>query len=361
MNATVDRLGRTGCAVVLGAVLAAGAAGCGGGDAEPRPRGADPDPDTATVTAAPGTAALERQFEQVIQKVLPSVVQIDTGTAEGSGVVYDRGGHIVTNAHVVAGADRIRVVPASGGRPLEARLVGAFAADDLAVVRVSGGTLPPARFGDSTKLRVGQLVLAMGNPLGLSGSVTNGIVSATGRSVTTGREGDFPGATIADAIQTSAAINPGNSGGALVTLDGEVIGIPTAAANDPRGGAAPGIGFATPSATVRGIVPQLIRDGRVTNSGRAALGVTVRTVVDLDSGEPAGVEVVGVSRGQGAEKAGIRAGDVIVAVNGTPTPTQAALSQVLAALKPGQVAKVELLRGDSRTTVNVTLGQLPGG
>jgi S1-C subfamily serine protease len=329
-------------------------AGCGGGDGG----SAAGSPTVATDSQA---VALERQYEKVVNSVLPSVVQINTDEGEGSGVVFDRAGHIVTNAHVVAGAREIEVTPASGGKPLRATLVGSFVADDLAVVKVGGGGLPPAAFGDSSQLKVGQIVLAMGNPLGLNGSVTNGIISATGRTVSTRREGAFPGATIAEAIQTSAAINPGNSGGALVTLSGQIIGVPTAAAGDAeQGGIATGIGFATPSNTVKNIVPQLIRYGKVTSSGRAALGVTVRSTIDLGDGRPSGVQVVTVGRGGPAERAGLKPGDVITAVHGTPTPSQSVLAKVLAPLKPGQVVKVEIESGGAKRTVNVTLGQLPG-
>jgi S1-C subfamily serine protease len=217
----------------------------------------------------------------------------------------------------------------------------------------------PARFGDSGTVAVGTIVLAMGNPLGLSSSVTNGIVSAVGRTVSEGDQG--PGATLPDAIQTSAAINPGNSGGALVDLQGRVIGIPTLAATDPElgGSAAPGIGFAVSSDTVRRIAPQLIANGKVTNSGRAALGVRVTTVTD-QQGQPAGEGVVSVTSGGPADKAGIRAGDVIVSVAGQPTPDAQALSTVLANLRVGQQVTVGLLRDGSQstTTVQVTLGQL---
>jgi putative serine protease PepD len=304
---------------------------------------------------------MQNQYEQVVQTVLPSVVQITTDLGEGSGVVYDDKGDIVTNAHVVAGASKFEVSQATGGKPLKGTLVGAFNADDLAVIKVTGGTsLHPARFGDSSPLKVGQIVLAMGNPLGLSGSVTQGIVSALGRTVTSRSEGPFPGATIANAIQTSAAINPGNSGGALVTLTGEVIGIPSSAAIDPEvGAAAQGIGFAIPSRTVNLIVPQLIKSGKVTESGRAALGVRVRTIVD-DSGQPGGVGIVTVTKGGPADKAGLQPGDTIVSVDGTPTHDQSALAEALAGLKPGDVAKVEIMRPDGTTkTVEVTLGELP--
>ncbi|WP_067891102.1 S1C family serine protease [Actinomadura chibensis] len=344
-----------------GAVAAAGVlalAGCSsdGGEAE----------STVARTSAPvgdSASQLQGQYERVVDAVLPSVVKIETDQGEGSGVVFDGNGNIVTNAHVVAGARRIQVTAASGGATLTAQPVGAFAADDLAVVKVQGGTLKPASWGESGKAEVGQIVLAMGNPLGLSGSVTNGIVSALHRTVSTKGEGAFQGSTIADAIQTSAAINPGNSGGALVALNGQVIGVPTAAASDPAiGGAAAGIGFATPSDTVKRIVPQLIQSGKVSNSGRAALGVTVRTIVDPESGRRTAVAVVQVERNSGAAEAGIAAGDLILSVNGTATPDQTALSSVLANLKPGDTVKVEVQKQDgTKRQVQVKLGQLPGG
>ncbi|MFF4238660.1 S1C family serine protease [Actinomadura geliboluensis] len=348
------------CALAMAGTLALG--GCSGGDGGGDGNAATPAAQTSAPVADSATG-LEQQYERVVDAVLPSVVKIQTDQGEGSGVVYDGQGHIVTNAHVVAGAKKIQVTAASGGATLDADLVGAFAADDLAVVRARGGNLKPASWGESGKARVGQIVLAMGNPLGLAGSVTNGIVSALHRTVSTKGEGAFQGSTIADAIQTSAAINPGNSGGALVTLSGQVIGVPTAAATDPSvGAAAAGIGFATPSDTVKRIVPQLIQSGKVSNSGRAALGVTVRTIVDPQSGERTAVAVVDVQRGGGAAKAGIKPGDLILSVNGTATPDQTALSSVLANLKPGDTAKVEVQQADgSKRTVQVTLGELPGG
>ncbi|WP_233526070.1 S1C family serine protease [Actinomadura spongiicola] len=344
------------------AVVAAGAlvlAGCSGGDE-------NAGGSTQARTSAPvsGSAAdLQRQYERVVDVVLPSVVKIQTDQGEGSGVVYDAQGHVVTNAHVVAGANRIQVASSSGGSPWNADLVGAFAADDLAVVKVDGASLKPASWGDSGKAEVGQIVLAMGNPLGLAGSVTNGIVSALHRTVSSQGEGEFQGSTIADAIQTSAAINPGNSGGALVTLNGQVIGVPTATASDPSiGGPAAGIGFATPSNTVKRIVPQLIASGRVSDSGRAALGVVVRTIVDSQGGQRSAVAVVEVQRGGGAAKAGIEEGDLILSVNGTPTPDQSALSSVLATLRPGNTVQVEIQKPDgTKRRVQVTLSELPGG
>ncbi|MFI7533091.1 S1C family serine protease [Streptosporangium sp. NPDC049376] len=309
-----------------------------------------------------GPEALETKYEQVIATVLPSIVQITTKSGLGSGVIYDTQGHIITNAHVIGRSTTFEVTLASGGKPRAARLVKAYGLGDLAVIKVDDPTgLKPARFGDSSKLRVGQLVLAMGNPLGLSGSVTNGIISALGRTVSEPQEEGGPGATITGAVQTSAAINPGNSGGALVNLSNEVIGIPTLTAVNPElgGGQAPGIGFAIPSNTATDIANQIIRHGKVTNTHRAALGITVQTVIGSD-GRPAGVGVVRVAPGGSGAKAGIRRGDVILSINGAPTLDTQALAEAMAGLNPGDRAQVQLLRADaSRATVTVTLGQLP--
>lgn len=343
---------RTSAYLVVVALLAAGCS-------QPVP--------SATTTPAASTAAaqapqsLEAAYEQVITQVLPSIVQITTKVGLGSGIVYDSAGHIITNAHVVGQATEMEVTLASGGTTRTAKLVSSFPEGDLAVIKVDDPKdLKPAKFGDSSKLRMGQIVLAMGNPLGLSGSVTNGIVSALGRTVQEPQGEGSPGATIQNAIQTSAAINPGNSGGALVNLSGEVIGIPTLAATDPElgGGAAPGIGFAIPSNTATDISGQIIKDGKVTNSHKAVLGIRGGTVVGPD-GSPAGVGVARVEAGSGAEQAGIKPGDVIISINGTETPTMQSLSEVLATLQPGDQAKVELVRPDGSTaTVTVTLGEL---
>ncbi|MFC4531654.1 S1C family serine protease [Sphaerisporangium dianthi] len=306
----------------------------------------------------------EQAYERVIAQVLPSIVQINTSGGLGSGIVYDTQGHIVTNAHVVGKSKTFEVTLATGGKPRKADLVSSYPLGDLAVIRVTDRTgLTPATFGDSNRLKVGQMVLAMGNPLGLSGSVTNGIISALGRTVTEPQGEGSPGATITNAIQTSASINPGNSGGALTNLRGEVIGVPTLAAINPDlgGGAAPGIGFAIPSSTAKDVAEQIIRHGKVTNTRRAALGVRVNTVVDSE-GRPVGVGVAQVDPGGGAAKAGIKPGDVISSVDGKPTPTAAALSEVLAGLKPGTRTNVEIHHPNGKTaTVTVTLGTLSGG
>jgi S1-C subfamily serine protease len=280
-------------------------------------------------------------------------VQIRTEQGLGSGVVYDADGDVVTNHHVVAGS-RTFVVTLANGKRHTATLVGAFPPEDLAVVRLKGATPAPATFGDSSKLRVGQVAFAIGNPLGLRSSVTDGIISSLGRTVSEGRNG----AVVSSAIQTSAPINPGNSGGALVDLDGQVIGIPTLAALDPAlgGSQAPGIGFAIPSNTVKRIAAQLVKSGSVTNSGRAYLGVRVATSVG-----GRGVIIATVRKGGPADRAGLRAGELIVAVHRRPTPSTEALATVLAELRPGQTVPLDVVDPDGRKrTVMVRVGQLPG-
>ncbi|WP_329341532.1 trypsin-like peptidase domain-containing protein [Streptomyces sp. NBC_01352] len=315
---------------------------------------------STTQAAVPAVDSdLQSDYQKVIKDVLPSVVQIRASGDLGSGVVYDDKGHIVTNAHVVGDARTFEVTTANSENVLAAKLVHSYPEQDLAVVkldRVPDG-LKAAAFGDSSKVEVGQIVLAMGSPLGLSSSVTQGIVSATGRTVSEGRTDGGTGATIANMVQTSAAINPGNSGGALVDLDGQVIGIPTLAAIDPGlGSSAPGIGFAIPASMVKTVADQIIRDGRVTDSGRAALGITARTVVD-DSYRAAGVAVVEVEDGGAADKAGIEAGDIITRFGDTDITTITSLTEALAAQKPGDRTSVTFTRDGRTKTVEVTLGE----
>ncbi|MGH3547024.1 MAG: S1C family serine protease [Pseudonocardiaceae bacterium] len=311
--------------------------------------------------------ALEQAYVSVVAKVLPSVVQITSDRSLGSGIVFDTKGDIVTNAHVVGQATKFQVRLADNPTAIPATLVGAYPPDDLAVIKLDAppSTLHPAHFGDSSKLQTGDIVLAMGNPLGLTGSVTDGIISFTGRTVTEPAQGSAQPATLPDIIQTSAAINPGNSGGALVDLAGDVIGVPTLAALEPQsgglGGAAPGLGFAIPSNLVTDIAGQLIaHDGHVVNSHRAELGVRVVTVVG-SSGQPAGMGVVNVVPGGPAAAAGIQPGEVITAVNSTSVHQASDLAQALAALDPGQKVGVTLTTAQGATrTATVTLGQLPG-
>ncbi|MFI0809975.1 S1C family serine protease [Streptomyces echinatus] len=317
--------------------------------------------DTDTRAAAPVAAAdLQGRYQRVIKEVLPSVVQIQASHDLGSGVVYDDKGHIVTNAHVVGAEKTFRVTTASSEEPLTASLVHSYPEQDLAVVKLDEvpDGLRPAVFGDSEKVEVGHIVLAMGSPLGLSSSVTQGIVSATGRTVSEGGSSGGTGATIANMVQTSAAINPGNSGGALVDLDGRVIGIPTLAAADPGlgGSAAAGIGFAIPASMVRTVADQIVRHGKVVDSGRAALGVTGRTVLD-DGYQPAGAAVVSVRGGDAADRAGLRPGDIITRLGDRPVTTVPSLSEALAAERPGRRTSVTYQRDGTGKTVEVTLGE----
>ncbi|MGH9093901.1 MAG: S1C family serine protease [Acidimicrobiales bacterium] len=319
-------------------------------------KGAPAPTSTVPLNGVAGAQALQQGFVAVAGRVLPQVVEIvNTAAGDlGSGIVYDPAGDIVTNDHVVGNADASTTFQVTfyNGQTADARLVGSYPADDLAVIKVSGAKdLHPATFGDSKAARVGDIVLAIGNPLGQSSSVTEGIVSYNGRTVA-----ESPTVVLPSTIQTSAAINPGNSGGALVDLSGEVIGIPTlAAANQQNGGTAAGIGFAIPSDVVKLIAPQLISSGKVTNTGRAALGITA-----ADTAGGNGVLVARVTAGGGADKAGIRPGDLITAVNGSKTSSLAGLQDTLAGLTPGQKAKVSVQsQNGSQRTVDVVLGQLP--
>jgi putative serine protease PepD len=306
---------------------------------------------TSKVVVNSTGAQLQNAFVSVFRKVSPSVVQIQTPEGLGSGIVFDNKGDIVTNYHVVGTATTFTVTPYQTGKQLKGTLVGTFAADDLAVIKVSSGAnLKPASFADSSKLRVGDIAMAIGNPLGLQSSVTEGIVSALGR-----QESEGNGVVLQNAIQTSAAINPGNSGGALVNIGGSVIGIPTLAASDPQlGGAASGIGFAIPSSTVTSIASQIIKNGHVINSGRPYLGIRVG-----DTGS--GAYVSAVTAGTPADKAGLKVGDVITAIDGKPTLSADDIGTVLAAFKPGQTVTLKVTHQNGTTgQIKVTLGQYPG-
>jgi len=301
-------------------------------------------------TGAPGTAlALQDAYISVVKQVLPSVVQIQTDSGLGSGIVFDNKGDIVTNDHVVAGAVSF-MVTVSDGHQYRGTLRGVYPPDDLAVIHVDA-QLVPAQFGNSSQLQVGSIVMAIGNPLGLQSSVTAGIVSATGRTVSEGNSVVLP-----DTIQTSAEINPGNSGGALVNLAAQVVGIPTLAATDPQlGGSAPGIGFAIPSAVVVKIADQLVNQGRVTDSGRAYLGVT------LASSFEGGAVVSSIVQGGPAAQAGVQAGDTITAINDKQVSTPDDVATALADFAPGQKITVAVTHQDgSQATVGLTLGELPG-
>jgi S1-C subfamily serine protease len=353
-----DRLRRAGAvaamAVFIGGGGVAACATTGGAPAVSPNRPAVP-------AAAPAHSGAVTSYAATVRAVLPSVVLIRTADGLGSGVVLDRAGHILTNAHVAGQATRFQVQTADDRAPHPARLVGSYPGGDLAVIKAENPAgLTPARFGDSSRARAGDVVLAVGNPLGLSGSVTEGIISATGRAVVEPTTASTTAAALPGAIQTSAAINPGNSGGALVTATGQVIGIPTLAAVSPQGGGqAQGIGFAIPSNLARDIAGQIIATGHVTNTHRAALGARIGTVTGAD-GVPDGAGVITVTPGGPADRAGLRAGDVIHKLGQAPIPDSGTLLQELAAGHPGQQVEVTITRAGQARTVSVTLGTLPG-
>jgi S1-C subfamily serine protease len=305
--------------------------------------------------------------EAVIAAVRPAVVQVnvktDNGGALGSGVIIDRRGYIITNNHVVNGALNIAIV-FYDGKSASAQVTGTDPTDDLAVLKVNPAPqLTVAKLGDSSKLLVGQTVLAIGNPLGITQTVTSGIISALGRNVSEGQNGP----TIPDAIQTDAPINPGNSGGALVDLQGNVIGIPTLTAIDPEFKApANGVGFAIPSNRVQFIAPQIIQTGKVTHTGRAALGVKVTTVdAQLAAQDNLtvnhGALIVDVVSNGPAAQAGLKSGDVIVQLDGQQVQNVSSLSDALLSKNPGDTVSVQVYRGNQQLTVKVKLGELSAG
>ncbi|MBV8081160.1 MAG: trypsin-like peptidase domain-containing protein [Actinobacteria bacterium] len=325
--------------ILLGALLVAATVGFTSGNR------------SSSISASTAASSLQNTFVDVFHRVSPSVVQIQTPAGLGSGIVFDAKGDIVTNDHVVTGYTTFSVTT-STGRKLSAKLVGEFPQDDLAVINVSGENLEPATFADSSKLKVGDIAMAIGNPLGLASSVTEGIVSALDRT-----ESEGNGTTLPNAIQTSAAINPGNSGGALVDIDARVIGIPTLGATDPElGSTAAGIGFAIPSNIVTSIASQIVKYGHVVNSHRAYLGIQVG-----DTGG-SGVYVAAVSAGGPAAKAGLAVGDVITAVAGQATPTTDTLGTVLAGFAPGKTVSVAVTKqSGAKATLSITLGEYPSG
>jgi putative serine protease PepD len=292
---------------------------------------------------------LQSEYVKLVQDVGPSVVLIETSVGLGSGIIYDAQGDIVTNNHVVTGSTTFMVIT-STGKQYPATLVGAYPPDDLAVIRIQATGLHPATFANSSNIQVGDIVMAIGNPLGLQSSVTEGIVSAMRTAIPEGN-----GVTLPSAIQTTAAINPGNSGGALINLNEQVVGIPTLAATDPQlgGGAAPGIGFAISSNTVTLIANQLIKTGTVANSGRAALGAQVANTGG------SGALVTTVKSGAPAARAGIKVGDTIKAIGGQSVTGAQAVADVLLTLKPGQQVPVNLVHSDGSTgVVTATLTEL---
>ncbi len=308
------------------------------------------------VTPRGSLTEMEQSTIRLFENTAPSVVYIFTqgedaeGGGAGSGFVWDRAGHVVTNHHVVGGARRV-AVRLDTGEVVEAKFVGSAPDYDLAVVELTGtrSQLRPIPLGESASLKVGQSVFAIGNPYGLSRTLTSGIISALDRRLPTANDRE-----VAGVIQTDAAINPGNSGGPLVDSAGRLIGVNSAIISGS--GASAGIGFAVPVDLVNRIVPQLIKTGRVPRPG---IGITVVPEEMAARAGIGGLIVAGVVSGSSAEKAGLRGlegsklGDVITHVNGARVHTLAEFAEALNKVGIGNRAELTVERDGSTRTVAV--------
>ncbi len=296
--------------------------------------------------------AFSRAVISVVERVAGSVTHVQRGRAAGSGTVIAPDGYILTNAHVVDDARAVDIVMFDGAT-YRASVIGTDPATDLAVVRALGPALPALELATADTLRVGQLVVAIGDPLGLQSTVTHGVVSALGRSL---RAKD--GRIIENVIQTDAALNPGNSGGPLVDTHSRVVGVNTAIIQGAQG-----IAFAIPAATARMVASALIRDGRVR---RALLGISgAPTPIGqtlaraLGLGASSGVRVLEVTVGGPAARAGVRSGDILVALDGATLASLTDLQRALGAERIGRDVFLTLIRRGERRTISVTPAEAP--
>src|SRR6185503_7604361 len=294
-----------------------------------------------------GLENLPPQFRRFFEQQMPQAPRIRQGM--GSGFIVDADGTILTNAHVVDGADEVRV-RLSDRREFKGKVIGQDKATDIAVVKIEAGGLPVVKLGDPAKTRVGEWVLAIGSPFGFENTVTAGIVSATSRSL--------PDGTYVPFIQTDAAVNPGNSGGPLFNTRGEVIGINSQIFS--RRGGYQGISFAIPINVAAQVKEQLVKYGKVE---RGRIGVAIQEVSQslaqsfgLD--RPRGALVAAVEKGSPAEKAGLKPGDVILAIDGKKVERSAELPPLVANVKPGAKANFEVWRDGRKRTIAVTVGEL---
>ncbi len=317
-------------------------------------------------------------FNQVVQETKPAVVQITNLQASpqqytsptvpagvGSGFIYDDQGHILTNNHVVEGAQKLQVA-LPDGRTFSANMIGTDPQTDLAVIQINGDNLPTARIGSTDNVKVGDWAVAIGNALALKGgpTVTTGVVSALGRTVQEpgGQNSNQAGPFLFNVIQTDAAINPGNSGGPLVNVDGQVIGINTLVAQQTSSGAnVQGIGFAISIDTAMNIAHQLVQNGQVNHAylgiGYVPLNPAIAAQLNINTSN--GVVVMQVQQGSPAEKAGLQQGDVITKINGNELDSDSALAQAIANQKPGDQVTLTVLRNGNTQQMQVTLEQMP--
>ena len=297
------------------------------------------------------------------QNGLPSSHPTVPVTGNGSGVAFretsDGGTYILTNAHVVADAERI-TVRSPGGQSWPGTVVGSDADNDVAVVKISA-KLPAIKLADSSKLLVGETVVAIGSPYGLEHTVTEGIISALGRSLPDYVESPGGGYPLVDVIQTDAAINPGNSGGALVDRQGRLVGLNTAIYSDT--GAAAGIGFAIQVNTAVKVADQIIQNGKVTHPFIGLIGTTVTPELAKTKKLPVeeGALVQELAKGQGAEKAGVKVGDVVTAVDGKAIASMDDLILAIRRKAVGDTVTLTVLRSGQTLTFKVIIGDRPAG
>ncbi|MCL2567612.1 MAG: Do family serine endopeptidase [Alphaproteobacteria bacterium] len=295
--------------------------------------------------------AMDPAFKEFFKNILPDEPKEQRFMSLGSGFVVRSDGFVVTNNHVVDGAEKVQV-NFSDGRKLDAQIYAIDKITDIALLKVDATDLKTLGFGDSDKVRVGDLVIAVGNPFGLGGTVSSGIVSAIGRDIQIGPYNDF--------IQTDAAINKGNSGGPMINTKGEVIGINTAIFST-QGGGSIGIGFAVPSNVIQNIVSQLLVDKRVT---RGWLGVQVQAIDEnmsktLGLKEANGALISNIVKGGPAERAGLKSGDVILSVNGETLKNSRTLPRIISNIKPGTEITLGIISNKVKKDVKITIEEIP--
>lgn len=345
---------------------------------------ATPAQTSVTPTVAPAMVAesatgdLRTAVRQVSQQVRPAVVRITNEQIQldeanqpftvpagvGSGVIYDDQGHILTNNHVIEGAQSL-TVSLPDGTVYPATLVGADPQTDLAVIQIDGDNLPIAKLGDSSQLQVGDWVVAIGNALGLQGgpTVSAGVISALGRTVQeSGSDENSQGPYLFDVIQTDAPINPGNSGGPLVNLAGEVIGINTLVAGQAESGVqAQGIGFSIAIGTAKPIADELVASGRVTHPFLGISYVPLNQVIaqQLGSNAKTGIVVARVVSGSPAEQAGLQPRDIITALDGNQLTTESSFPQLINTHEVGDTVTLSVVRGQETLEITATLAEQP--